>query len=320
MTQVWRLHARPLEAGQGTDPTTFSLEQGDLGVAWGDLRADVNAGLTPDEYEERARAEGYGQGDLSGWRPVFNALARRMQPNDLCWVRDMAHVYYIGRVDGGQPHCALHTTAWHYYGHDRHFRENNLNQGRTCHWVRAGTAADIAGVIKNRFIRGQAVCQIHDPTAIAFSQHVYNELARDYRYEPQDGEMDMWQLLSQDDCEDLVGAWLQVEKGYYVVASTCKLETPTYEFELIHRQTGKKAFVQVKSGVIDLNRDNYAGLLPEGKVFLLTTGGRYAGSEYDDMCCLDPNRLKGWAIENRKILPGSIRKWLAFLEDFKVGG
>ena len=90
MTQVWRLHVRPDEGKEGMDPTRFCIEQGVVGVDWGDLDGEANADITAAEYEQRARSQGYGKSPLLGWVAAFNALEHRMEPNDLCWTRDTA--------------------------------------------------------------------------------------------------------------------------------------------------------------------------------------------------------------------------------------
>jgi len=319
MTQVWRLHVRPDEAREGTDPTRFCIERGVLGVAWGGLDSEVPGAMTAEQYAQLARSEGYGTGKLHGWTAVFNALADRMETNDLCWTRDATGVYYLGRVDGGVAHCALHTGGWHYYAHDPQFKNSDLNQGRSCRWVRVGSCASVAGVIRNQFIRGQAVRKIGDSTAVVFSQFIYNRLADDFKYELSRGVTSLWALLSPDDSEDLVGAWLQLTRDYYVVPSTSKVGTPICEYELVHRRTGERAFVQVKNGSVDLNQDDYTDLLREGNVFLLTTGGSYTGNSQDRLFCLKPEELAEFARDNRGKLPANIEKWLELIDCLPAG-
>jgi hypothetical protein len=50
------------------------------------------------------------------------------------------------------------------------------------------------------------------------------------------------------DVEDLVYVWLQVARGYIALPRTRQPATPAYEWTMIHRQSRRRAIVQVKTG------------------------------------------------------------------------
>ena len=66
---------------------------------------------------------------------------------------------------------------------------------------------------------------------------------------------DLFAAAGPEDLEDLVALYLQ-EQGWRTFPSTAKVSMASYEFVLVHHETGHHAGVQVKSGGIGfLNQD-----------------------------------------------------------------
>jgi hypothetical protein len=128
-------------------------------------------------------------------------------------------------------------------------------------------------------------------------------------YEVRTQHNDLFSLLHADECEDLVGLYLQFEEGYCVVPSTCKRSTPYYEFVLKHRRTGKKAAVQVKAGTESLNIDDYTEL-PVDVVFLFTARGNHEGAPNPRVKCLTPVDLERFACDNKHLMTNEIARWI----------
>jgi len=96
---VWRINIKT-GAQQGIDPRRFCLDRGWVGVGWA-----VDGAETMDWEAYRPLAEVEYKND-NGWWPAINAMRNRMSENHLCWTRDTAGIYYLGRI----------TSAWQYTG------------------------------------------------------------------------------------------------------------------------------------------------------------------------------------------------------------
>lgn len=306
MTQIWRLHARGERAKEeGFDQTHVCIQKGVLGVEWGFVDG-LDQGLDRQEYERLARAQRYGQDDLRGWSAAFNALAYRMNCDDLCWAKDLAGDYFLGRVTGN----------WQYYGHIPEFKEKAICQGRPCEWLRVGKEDAVPGGIRSRFIKGMTIQRI-DPeerTLVAFSEFAFNRLVGENRYSLSVQSPNLWSLLSADDIEDVVGLYLQYDRGYLLIPSTCKKGTARFEYFLVHRESGTTAAAQVKSGGVPLNKDDYA--LDEIAVYLFATSETYLGQDHSNVQCITRTQMEQFLVEERQVLPQNIKTWLDLAKEF----
>jgi Holliday junction resolvase-like predicted endonuclease len=124
---------------------------------------------------------------------------------------------------------------------------------------------------------------------------------------------DLFRWISYSSCEDLVALYLQ-HKGYSIIPSTNKKSTAEYEFELVHRDTGSVAAVQVKNGKTSLDCLKYAAV--PFKVYLFTSEGQYLNSESrpQNVEIVDRETLVAFADECRHMLPDTIRLWVEYLK------
>ncbi len=120
----------------------------------------------------------------------------------------------------------------------------------------------------------------------------------------------MFSLISSEDCEDIIGIFLQ-EKGYRMIPSSCKADTSAYEFVLKHVRTGHTAIVQVKQGYVDLNIDDYSDL--QSEVYLFTTHGEYIGETSQNVHCIDPVEIKTFVASMRNIMSDRLVTWIEIL-------
>ena len=105
----------------------------------------------------------------------------------------------------------------------------------------------------------------------------------------------------------------QTEYGYYLVPSSCRLDTVKTEFVL--RNAKGKAQVQVKQGAIPLYRDHFA--LDQNdpcKWFLFSTSGNYHGKDSDHVSCLDPCRVRDFALGNATVMPTRVQHLIKLCE------
>lgn len=74
-------------------------------------------------------------------------------------------------------------------------------------------------------------------------------------------------FLHSSDIEEIVGLYLQVEKGLYVYTSTNKKDTAEIEFELVDK-LGNLYGIQVKSGNTSINALDYIKISQKMKIYL----------------------------------------------------
>ncbi len=295
---VWRIN---LKTG-GETPRKFCLDNSIVAVGW--PVDDNNSPLTWDKYYDLAMEHYYNQGDRSWW-PAVNALKNRMNVDDLVWTRDIQGVYYLGQI----------TSDWR-YEYESPFKKADMINVRSCKWLKTGTVEAIPGKVVNSFIPARTVQKVASETVCIYSMYLFNKLSKTNTYEITNLEnSDFFSLLSSDDCEDILGLYLQKEKGYLLVPSSCKSYTMNYEYELRHKDTGDKAIVQVKNGWVDLHTDDFSNI--NSTVFLFTTKGQYLGDRKDNIQFIDPIEMENFVFNNLDIMPDKIRNWTEILTEIE---
>jgi hypothetical protein len=294
MTQVWRINLKPA-SDQSVDPRKFAIEKGYLGIGW----PVEGEGLSDWEKYEQLGREKYKSS--KGWWKGVNAIKNRMKVNDLCWTRDRHGNYYLGRITG----------EWEYQT-GIEFMEADLINTRKCTWIKIGTVDHVPGKVVNSFIPRSTVQRIRDKTVLAFSKFIFNQKSDTKHYRIEQKASDIFSLLSSEDCEDIIGIYLQFKFDYMMIPSTCKKDTMAYEFVLLHKETRKPAVVQVKNGYDSLNRDHYR---EHEEVFLFTTKGSYLGEPRNSIHCLEPMEIKEFVFAHSHLLPEKVQLWIDFLRE-----
>ena len=300
MTTVWRLNIKT-GASEGVDPRKFCIDRRILGVGW---PIDTEEEVDWEKYYKLGEETYYNEGD-KGWWPAINAIRNRMQRNDLCWTRDWDGIYYLGRI----------VSDWIYRG-GPDYREADVVNIRECDWKKAGEIDSVPGKVVNSFIPSRTVQAVDDKSVRLYSQYLFNSLSGEGHYPLRTVAADLLSLVSSEDCEDLIGIFLQ-EKGYRMIPSSCKADTAAYEFVLKHTETGNAAVAQVKQGYVNLNVDDYSALPSE--VYLFTTHGEYTGGTSKNVHCIDPEEIKTFALSRRNIMSDRLKTWIAIAEQLGKG-
>ena len=290
MTKLFRIHIRP-RGGSDDMPGTFQycLNNGLLGVGWrvGDELIETKDW---DEYEPLA-TQIYGE---SLQQPRY--IRHNVEPGDLIWTRDPDARYYLARV----------TSGWEYWT-SRQGRERDIDIANVFRCDFREVALDgVPGTVVSRFgFRGHSIEQIHEPSAKAYSQHLWNRFIgrEDYHVDVADFP-DIFAMLDAEETEDLVFLYLQ-SRGWYVVPNSRKGNTLRFEFMLAHSQTGDKALTQVKTGDVRLNIGAYAD--HPWHIFLFQSKGYYDGRSSENVTCILRDELVAFLEEHVQLLPRSFR-------------
>ena len=191
------------------------------------------------------------------------------------------------------------------------------NQRTNIKWLIIGGEADIPGIITTSFFRGNTLQRINNDSALKFSKYIANKLHNTiYKIGNLDNSPDsIFDLISPNDCEDIICMWLFKKYGYITIPSTCKSSTPLYECVLINHdkdksgQNKKNVYIQVKKGEIDLDTEKFKHL--DGEVYLFTAKGQIKGKKYENIKILDPKEIYEFIMnsENDNILPEKAIRW-----------
>lgn len=290
---LWRLHIRPATKNGKThdDVVKYCIDNHIAGIGW--PVADIVS--TSDEYERAARLK-YDSNVAS------IPFARDIKIGDYVWARDKNGKYYLGCIEGD----------W-YYSIDPLHLELDIPNQRACRWLEIGSEENIPGKIVACFRPARTFQAIQNPlmetfSIWAFSREVDDKFKRSVT-EPITAT-NFFQFIGADDCEDIVGLYLQKVKGYCLIPSSCKRTTIGYEFILKHSLTAQTAIVQVKQGGVGLD-DRLQGIADH--VFLFSTEGVIT-SQCQDITVLTAKELYTFVYENKALMPSRINYWLRFLD------
>ena len=299
--RIWRLHIKTDGGKHGVDPKQFCIVRNILGVGW---PVSEDAPLDWDTYWRLGKDEHEKKGD-KGWRRALNAIGRRMAVGDLCWTYDRDHNYYIGRIEGG----------WEYRS-TSDYRKADVVNVRPCRWFRTGGVDSVPGTVLSNFRVNATVQRVYDKTAAFYAKRQYRQLNNTaFDNSAHIDDPNLFSLISSDDCEDIVGIYLQETRGYRLIPSTCKRDTPRTEFVL--RNANGKAHVQVKQGENEiLKKDDYRDYDPSDPCewFLFATSGKYTGGMYNNVYCLDPKEMRDFALNNRNLMSRRVQSIIQFME------
>jgi hypothetical protein len=282
---LWRLHLRPAkDKNISYDELVNHCVQNQIaGIGW-PVDGVVNS---KEDYKKLALAvEDYKPSPAI--RFAFSASI-----NDLVWTRNKQGVYFLGKITGN----------WYYDASEEAKRFDIPNQ-RKCEWKKIGNQENIPGKIIACFRPPRAFQVINDELMMDYSRRLFdNSDISDLKI---NNEIDFFKCISSEDCEDIVGLYLQNELDYVLIPSSCKSYTAAYEFVLKHKKNGSSAVAQVKQGKVNLNDDlKYSA----DKIFLFTTEGELSKTS-DNVVVLSKSDLFNFVLNNKNIIPEKIMKWL----------
>lgn len=290
---LWRLHLRPTPKNGKTqnDVVDYCIQNNIAGIGW----PVSSKPSSPMEYANLVK-ETYGKLTASA------AFATKPQAGDFIWARSRNGEYYLGRLDQDQG-------GWYYSDRPLHLDLDIPNQ-RKCHWVFIGNEANVPGKIVACFRPVNAFQAINDQQMERYSEWLYinpkgvseTVTSSSRKVEP----AAFFKMISADDCEDIVGLYLQKAKGYCLIPSTCKRTTIGYEFILHHGITGKTAAVQVKQGSVALDERL---IKVADRIYLFSTQGTVSAIA-PNVEVISSHELYAFVIQHEHLLPQKIKFWL----------
>ena len=179
-----------------------------------------------------------------------------------------------------------------------------------CDFCYIGSESNVFGSVVNSMAVG-GVTQIvrkGEEALVEYSKRMFNKNSNSkYKYKLElikDKWKYFWGRINSEELEEIIGLYLQIEKNYGVYTSTCKKSTIQAEFELFDRQTGEKAFLQVKEYTIDIKQ--YIDLAKEGKVYIFF----FFDFEYEkvnNIIRITRTEVEKFIVKRLKMLPRKIK-------------
>ena len=246
-----------------------------------------------------------------------NRFCWHIKPNDLVWMRSSG-VYYLGRV--------TEKSKWFFNTSQEAYDKDAANQYSDIEWHCIGDESNVPGAIATAFIRGMTLQRINKSGVAEFSRYIFNQKSGKKIYDDfsvSDPFDTFYNLLSTEDCEDLLCLWLYSKFGYVAIPSTNKKATELYECVLKDPKNGKCIYPQAKSYLDDnhkLLKDDYTHL--KGDVWLFVARGEIYGDpdkKYNKIHVADPRELYNFVGSKKaaNILPKSILNWYKMLSKLK---
>ncbi|MGP1567859.1 MAG: ribonuclease D [Peptoanaerobacter stomatis] len=230
---------------------------------------------------------------------VFNVFLE-VKKDDLFWTRDLDGYYWICRAIG-EPKIKC---------------DYDMDIGALLPIVAYKVGMDVPGQIKASFNRpnGGIAGKIKDNIIIEYSKYMYNLFSKTEKYDYKKIEGSILDNLPDFELEEMVIAYLQLEKNYYVLSNSIAKKSTTINIECEFRSRDKnneqKAVLQVKGGKDStINAMDYKTYIDDGYIVYLY-GPIIENINLVENCC-EINRadLIKFYEEYKLILPESITIW-----------
>ena len=307
---VWRLQTRSGSGHIGQ----YCLDNNTIAMGWCQIgnRGEKTIGQSFEDYSEYVNwyEDEYGQGAVGD---SVHRLVNDMKVNDLIWIRNGGK-YYLGRVLGDWMFCS-----------DEEAVDLDACNQRKVEWIEIGDESCVPGAINTSLIRGSALQRIWKPGVKEYSIKIYNH-KKPRTYEDIELEFNcetFFNMLSNDDCEDLLYFYLYFKKHFICVPSSDKKGTAVYEYVMIDPQTGEHKYAQVKQqkDVLDPSANEYTDLDKEMWFFNGGSGG-VSKNLRSNQHIVTPEELFEFAISDDacNIVSESIANWNSFLSGIDSDG
>ncbi|MBE5821794.1 MAG: hypothetical protein E7311_04315 [Clostridiales bacterium] len=289
---IWRMNIKT------SNKNAFEFCRGNniLGIGW-----PLDKLPKDQEEAEKLGRERYrkARGYITAIRVLY-----RMQINDLVWTRDNNNVYYLCRVLSDVKHSE---------------KEENIKYD-VCHYVdvdfiKIGGQENVPGIVVNNFRAPNSTSIInHEDIGIeSLIKTIYNDNTKtEFRYETEE-ITNFWNMLLPEDVELVVSLYLQKELDYMIYPNTNQKDTKKYEFTMVNRNDNSKACVQVKTGKVILDKNEFKELAKNYTVYLFTTYDKYIG-EGENIIIIDKAKLTKFVLDNECIMPQQIKSWIKYLK------
>jgi len=300
LSLLWRTKLRSTVPGiDHAEQVAHCLDRGLIGIGW---RIDELAAGTPLDVVcqtiEDEPAKGWGRAAAQ----TVRRFGEQAEIGDFVWTRDTFGRYLLCRITGDYR-----------YDISEAAKRVDVHQVRDVSWAPPLNDLEVPGGVIRRFVgTGSSFSRIHDDGARLLTPYLWEKLhgrpLPDLAITPAEV---LASHLDPYDVEDLVYVWLQVVRGYIALPRARQRDTPAYEWTMIHRATGRRGIVQVKTGSepVDLQALAKARVDDETDTFAFATCGSYVGHASLVHKLITKEELLSFAAEHPEFLPVRVRTW-----------
>ena len=291
---TWKLTIKPCNIA-GYDPFQLCKSKSLLGVGWAGAYKENQAANIAD-------AKVLVKAEYNKWPYPIKYLLEDVKQGDHIWLHQNGN-YYL---------CKASNEIVIGKAIDNDFISYDLGHARKATWI---TVPEIyvSGSIQRGTIAQRMIQRIWiTEKEKEFHEILFNNLLKNPDWQPdisdsiQENEiskmqiLDMFSLMSPDDVEDVVSAYLQ-SQGWILVKSTCFRSKPVFEFTMLNKDH-ETCHVQVKSGKYpnSLPPSYYSKYTaPQKSIFLFSTNQNpYPGLAVDGVTPITHNEIFDWVQKN----------------------
>lgn len=237
---TWKLTIKPGNI-DGYVPFQLCKEKSLLGLGWAGAYKQ-NQATNIDDAKRLVKAE------YDKWPYQIKYLLEDVEKGDHIWLHQNGNYYLCKAADEILFGNAI----------DKDFRELDLGHARKAKWIIVPEIY-VSGSIQRGTIARRMIQRIWiTEKETDFHEFLFRNLSKNAKWQlaiddlelkkeiSQMQIIDMFSLMSPDDVEDIVSAYLQ-SQGWVLIKSTCFRSKPVFEFSMLN-QNHETCQVQVKSG------------------------------------------------------------------------
>jgi hypothetical protein len=296
---VWRTKLRSTLPGVNhAEQESHCFDNGVIGIGWG---VDT---LTDGAAIKEVLAAVRGRKKQPGWKraePTVRRFAVDMKDGDFIWVRDTDAAYRLCRVKG----------AYRYAGGPA-AKKVDLHHLRDVDWApRPLEELQVPAAVKRTFIgRGSTFSRVKNPGAQQLTVHIWERLQGRSSRASLTPEEVLTNHLDPYDVEDLIWIWLQVARDYVCLPRSRQRGTPKYEWSMIHRTTGARGIVQIKTGATPVDLVSLSKVAARStRTFAYAACGGYLGDRSLVSEIITDEALLAFVRDRPEMVPEAIRAW-----------
>ena len=290
---TWKLSIKPA-AQKGYDAFSLCRKKSLVGVGWSYIFENRKIDSLEESYKWLNKDEGRIPSAVS-------KLMTEVALGDCIWLHQDGD-FYLCRITTNTPVLGPEISD--------EFMKFDLGHARHAYWVKVPRLL-VSGRVQRCIIVSRTIQRIRSThLEEEFFNYIHRELSKNRSWVPEIdhshllrelkslGSSRLLNILSPDDWEDIVAAYLQ-SRGWTIVKSTCFRSNPEFEF-LMAKPGPCYARVQVKTGNRRLDPSQYKKWVSENEqVFLFSTHhDPYSGEEQEGVHALDHKDLLAWLYRN----------------------
>ncbi len=296
--KIWAIPIHVNESKKQVAAFNFCLENNILGIGWETNKTIVGLDSNYEEFVSK-NSNFIGNPKISSFIKIVKQF-NEIKKDDLIWTRS-GNNYYLCRFTGEKIDYFRNELN---ESEIKKHQEYDIWHGLKCKMLYVGTSDKVIGTIVNIFCSGgiRRINKNFEETKM-FSMKTYNMVSNTKYYDCYDNKNLIISNMRSEDLEELVILYLQLKYNYLVYSNTCKSNTKTYECVLYDNKNFENVYVQIKSGVINLNDDDYKNIYNNFKFYFYSNSNEYKGSkENKNIIIISKRELEDFVNNNKNLI------------------